>query len=438
MKFPRYPKYKDSGIEWIGEIPEHWHQTSISRGYQVTLGKMLQNETENENDELLPYLRASNVQLSGVDLEEVKEMYFSPLEKDKLALRKNDLLVCEGGDAGKSVILEREVDDFLGFQNSINRIRPVNGNNERILHYWLNMLKDSGYIDAICNKATFTHYTAEKLKSTPFLYPLSNEQSAISHYLTYAVKKIESLISKQQKMIELLKEKRQALITRAVTKGIDPNVPMKDSGIEWIGEIPEHWKLKRLKYCVNLITEKSDRELEQVGLENIESWSGNYINTKTVFSGEGIKFKVGDVLFGKLRPYLAKVYHAKFPGEAVGEFFVLRTSSSVESTFLFYWLINREHINIIDSSTYGAKMPRVDWDFMGNLPILIPPAIEQAAITKFFTSEINKIEAVILKQQKIIELLKEHRASLITQAVTGKIDVRGLVKEVKELARQTP
>lgn len=212
---------KDIGIEWIVEIPEHWYLATVHHGYKVTLGKMLQTEAESGTDELLPYLRASNIQSYGVDFEDIKEMYFSPQEKDKLALRKSDVLINEGGDAGRCAILERELDKYIGFQNSINRVRSVQGNSEYFLYFWINMLKSSGYIDAICNKATFTHYTAEKLKATPALYPPATEQITISNYLASATRKIDTIISKQQQMIELLKEHKTSLISQAVTGKID-------------------------------------------------------------------------------------------------------------------------------------------------------------------------------------------------------------------------
>ena len=216
------------------------------------------------------------------------------------------------------------------------------------------------------------------------------------------------------------------LILATVTKGLDPNVQMKDSGVEWIGGIPDHWKLKRLKYVVKLVNDKSERETTQIALENIESWSGKYLVTDDEFKGGGIRFQSGDILFGKLRPYLAKVYLAGFSGAAVGDFFVLRSYSDVEPIFLFNWLIHKEFINIVNSATYGAKMPRVDWRFMGELLVTIPPKRDQIKISDNINAKTSQIDSLITKQRKMIELLKEYKTSLITQAVTGKIDVRGI------------
>ncbi len=226
---------KDSGVEWIGEIPKHWGLSTIDKGYEVTLGKMLQNLAADSHDEYLPYLRASNIQKSGIDFQDVKYMYFSPLEKKSLRLAMYDLLVVEGGDAGRSVMLDFEPESFIGFQNSLNRIRSKNSNNIFFLLYWLSFLKESGYIDAICNKATFMHLTLEKLRSTLSLYPPIQEQIDIAKYVLTNIKQIGFLILSQQKLIELLHEYKTSLITQAVTGKIDVRgfaVPTNSSSTE--------------------------------------------------------------------------------------------------------------------------------------------------------------------------------------------------------------
>ncbi len=450
MKYPKYPKYKDSGMEWIGEIPEHWCLATVSRGYQVTLGKMLQNEAENKTDDLFPYLRASNIQSYGVDFEDVKEMYFSLKEKYKLALKKNDLLVSEGGDAGRSVILEREIDDFLGFQNSINRVRPVGGNNERILHYWLNMLKNSGYIDAICNKATFTHYTAEKLKATPALYPPVNEQTAISHYLIDAIKKIASLISKQQQLIEILKEKRQAIITHAVTKGLDPNVPMKDSGIEWIGKIPQHWDAIPIKFVMSCNDETlpenthPDTEMQYVEISDVSENKGITNFQEIKFSDAPSRarriVKDGDIIISTVRTYLRAIATIKEPWKntVVSTGFAVLRPRSISQNFAKYALSANYFIERIVSESTGVSYPAINSEKLMNFRIVLPDSNSQNDISDYLDKIMSKLGLLIAKQEKMIELLNEHKTSLITQAVTGKIDVRGLIQEVKKPAGQTP
>ena len=197
-----------------------------------------------------------------------------------------------------------------------------------------------------------------------------------------------------------------------------PYPAYKDSGVEWLGEVPAHWIVRRLKHCLNLITEKTSRRDRPVALENVEGWSGRFIETASEFEGEGVAFVPGDILFGKLRPYLAKAYLAESHGEAVGDFHVLRPGKSITGRFAQYQILNRDFIAIADSSTFGAKMPRVGWEFMGNMGFLAPPGDEQTAIAIFLDRETAKLDTLIARQEKLIELLQEKRQALISHAVT--------------------
>lgn len=205
-----------------------------------------------------------------------------------------------------------------------------------------------------------------------------------------------------------------------------PYPAYKPSGIEWLGEVPTEWRAKRLKYCVLLCNEKMDgcgADLQYTGLEHIESWMGKRISTgdRPETDGEVNRFRSGDVLFGKLRPYLAKVYRAVEEGVCTGELLVLRPKEVVRD-FLFYYMLARDFISLVDSSTYGAKMPRANWDFIGNLPMLLPSPEEQRAIAAFLDRETARIDALIAKKERQIELLQEKRIALVSHAVTKGLD----------------
>jgi type I restriction enzyme S subunit len=188
--------------------------------------------------------------------------------------------------------------------------------------------------------------------------------------------------------------------------------------MEWLGEVPEHWEVLPLKRNARLLTDKTDNRSNPVALEHIESWTGRLIETQTEFEGEGVSFKVDDILFGKLRPYLAKVYLATASGEAVGDFHVIHSSASLLPRLLQYQLLNREVINLVNSSTYGAKMPRASWSFLGSIAMPVPPLQEQLPIATFLGHETAKIDALIAEQQRLIELLQEKRQAVISHAVT--------------------
>lgn len=147
----------------------------------------------------------------------------------------------------------------------------------------------------------------------------------------------------------------------------------KDSGVEWLGEVPGNWEVKRLKYNLQLLTEKTNRRDHAIALENIESWTGRYLPTETEFEGNGVAFEAGDILFGKLRPYLAKAYLAVSNGEAVGDFHVLRPASNTNARFAQYQILNREFIDLVDGSTFGSKMPRASWEFVAGIALASPP-----------------------------------------------------------------
>lgn len=203
----------------------------------------------------------------------------------------------------------------------------------------------------------------------------------------------------------------------------------KYTGHDWPPEIPRDWDLGRLKDKVRLVTKKSESANNPVALENVEGWTGRLVETETVFEGDGIGFCRGDILFGKLRPYLAKAYLADIPGEAVGDFFVMRPDVTVCGRFLQYQMLTREFIAIIESSTFGAKMPRASWNFLGPIPLACPSLPEQQAIAAFLDRETAAIDNLVAEQRRLILLLEEKRQSVICHAVTKGLSPDTRMKE---------
>jgi restriction endonuclease S subunit len=262
------------------------------------------------------------------------------------------------------------------------------------------------------------------------------QQRAIADYLDRETARIDALIAAKERLLALLAEKRRALITRAVTRGLDPNAPMKDSGIPWLGEIPAHWTATRIKHVVTLRRSRvqSDEERKPyIGLEHVESWTGRLVSDLSSADEAAVSatresdslsstFEPGDVLFGKLRPYLAKAWVAEFAGRCTTEALVMQPVA-VEARFLRYVFLCPDFIDLVDASTFGSKMPRADWDFIGNIKIPLPPATEQRAIVEHITEETARLDALRAATERSIALLKERRAALISAAVTGQIDV---------------
>ena len=211
---------------------------------------------------------------------------------------------------------------------------------------------------------------------------------------------------------------------------LKPYPKMKDSGVEWLGKVPEHWKIKRLKSSVNNVIQQTvDHQKSDlyVAMEHVESWTGRLIlsGTGVSFDSQLKRFRPGDVLFGKLRPYLAKVTRPLSYGVCVGEFLVLRPRNSrVTSPFLEQVLRSKPFIDAVNISTFGAKMPRADWRFIGGMAIGRPPLPEQTAIVRFLDHADRRIRRYIRAKQKMVALLEEQKQTIIHQAVTGQIDVR--------------
>ena len=211
---------KDSGMEWLGEVPENWFLVPLKRAFFVQLGKMLQSTPASSEDTLEPYLRAANIFWSGVDLNDVNRMWFSPYEKQQYNLKVDDLLVSEGGDVGRTAIWKGEIENCY-IQNAVNRVRSKGIHSTHFLFYWMYSLKHCGYIDMLCNKATIAHFTAEKVEQVNIILPPSPEQRTIAVFLDRETARIDALILKVREGIEKLKEYRTALISAAVTGKID-------------------------------------------------------------------------------------------------------------------------------------------------------------------------------------------------------------------------
>lgn len=192
----------------------------------------------------------------------------------------------------------------------------------------------------------------------------------------------------------------------------------KDSGVKWIGDvIPAHWKVMRGKSIFNLITERSQSEVK-IGLENIESFTGRYVDTETMFDSEGVQVRVGDIVYGKLRPYLCKVWLASFDCNAVGDFYIFRCKDEENTKYILQLFLSHEFTGITNASTYGARMPRVSSSFILSLNFPLPPLAEQHAIVSYLDGKVGQIDTYIAKQTQQIELLKELKQAVIANAVT--------------------
>ena len=426
-QYRAYPAYKDSGVEWIGQVPEHWEVMPICRVTSV-------------NDDVLPDSTTDDTPIRYVDISSVgymegikqaSDMCFA--DAPSRARRKassGDVIISTVRTYLKAVaaVTDEYADCVFSTGFAVLRARHL----DRSFLKWmvLNELLIQA-IEAHSEGLSYPAINASALVKLKSVIPPPEEQASIAATLDRETARIDALIEKKTRFIELLNEKRQALITHAVTKGLDPNVKMKDSGIEWIGQVPEHWKVARVKRLASLRNERRNdvsTDTIYIGLEDVEAGSGQYKPTngssrQSEDSTVGI-FYEGDVLYGKLRPYLRKAIISEMAGCCSTEFLVLRAEKT-EPRWLQEWLLTPDVTHQIVSGCEGAKMPRADWGHIGSIEVVYPDQPEQAKILTSLDRETARIDALISKTEQSITLLKERRAAFITAAVTGQIDLRG-------------
>ena len=424
-------KMKDSGIEWIGEIPEGWKISKVSYFYEVQLGKMLQPQKKSETDTEEKYLCAANVGKNSLSLDTLKTMWFSQTEKHQFDLREGDLLVVEGGDVASCAIIETPVRNLF-FQNALHRVRPLHNESVAFLRYWLMTAKSYGYIDLICNKATIAHFSKEKFIALPIPVMPQDIQSKIVSFLDLECKQIDDLLSKSRSSIEEYKKLKQAVITQAVTKGVRGEREMKDSGVEWIGEIPVDWTIQRFARVAevksNLVSPDNYLEYPQISPENIEKDSGKLLlPCKTVgevgvISGNHLFYK-GQILYSKIRPKLNKVCIAPFDGLCSADMYPIETN--YDTRYIMYCILSNGFFQQVSMITENrVKMPKINQVELSKILVSIPETIaEQKEIADYLDAKCAEIDGLISKKEQLVKELESYKKSLIYEVVTGKREV---------------
>lgn len=428
-------------LEWFQVVPTGWQIRKLKYLASITLGKMLTSNAEDGFVSKL-YLRAQNINWFSPNLDDVKKMWFSEIEMTRLRLRKSDLLVSEGGEVGRTCIWNDELAECF-IQNSVHRVRFEGGLLPAFFLYQFFAASQFGYFDSIVNRISIAHLTGEKLKETLWFFPPLAEQLAIARYLEAKTAQIDDIIAKKQKLIELLREERTAIINQAVTKGLDRNMRMKRSGVDWLGEIPEHWEVKRLKYVAMVqpsnVDKKSGETEEGVLLCNyLDVYNNEFITSALEFmkatasQDEIMKFKIrfGDVLITKDSETPTDIAKAAFVTEGIENTLCgyhlaqIRPERSVLLGEYLFRLFFSKHFNdqfmvaANGITRYGLSVGAIAGAY-----ILIPPLDEQKAISKEIESQCKQIDHTISRISLEIELLQEYQAALINEVVTGKIKV---------------
>lgn len=415
-------KMKDSGIEWISEIPASW---------EVIKGKYLFTQRSSKGNKLSLTLLSPTQKYGVIPQSMYEELTgMKPVKIDQ----QKDLNLFKTIHKGDFCISLRSFEGGFEYSNYEGVVSPAYQvfyliDNNSIDTYYKYLFKDKTFIDKM-NSYTMSLRDGKNISFNDFgntyiTVPPKSEQQQIANFLGRKTTEIDELIDKINIEIDTLKQYQSSVITQAVTKGLDPNVPMKDSGIEWIGEIPETWKMVKIKHLVNTVNLKdklSNLNSRYIGLENVEKGTGKLIMTATTYPDEIYKIcKKGNVLYSKLRPNLAKVLIAPFDSCCTSEFEVLNTFNN---RWIKYCLLSNGITEMTTAATYGVKMPRVNWEEVSNYKIPVPKNDEIEFINNYIDSKMLTVDNLIKQKQQQINKLTEYKNSLIFEYVTGKKQVK--------------
>lgn len=440
----KYEHYNETNIPWIGIIPSQWEVCRLKHAARIVLGKMLCNTppaNATEEYSLEKYLKSRNIGQLGLiaDEDDVEEMWFNEKEKVLYKLHKGDVVTNEGGDIGKVGIWDRDYDCYI--QNSVHKLTPRKGYSSRYIKYFISFAASREYFWSIVSQVSIAHLTKEKLSNTPFIAPPFDVQERISDYLDGECNKIDVVIEKQERRLKLLQEARISVITSIVTKGLDKEVKLSNSKIDWIGDIPISWSIIPLRYTA-LGKGCCFIDGDWIESKDISSEGIKYLTTGNVGpgyykeQGSGYitedKFKEldctdvlpGDLLISRLNEPIARTCIVPDLGTrivtAVDNVIFRPNPTILDRRYACYYLNNArltEHANII---ARGATMHRISRTMLGHLPVILPPLDEQKRIADYLDSETKKYDDEITRNNRYLDLLREYKQSLIAEVVTGK------------------
>ena len=425
-----YPRMKESGVPWLGEVPEHWTTASVKRSYAIQLGKMLQNRPEGPADTEVPYLKAQHVQWFSVRTSPVPKMWASPRDMKQFGIATGDLLVCEGGEGGRAGIVHAAPPGLI-IQNALHRVRPHGRCLNEFLQYVMSAVSATGWFDAINNKATIAHFTREKFGALGMPVAPLPEQTAIVRFLDYMDRRIRRYIRAKQKLIKLLEEQKQVIIHRAVTRGLDPNVRLKPSGVEWLGDVPEHWEIRRngRLFAQRNETGFGDLPILEVSLKTGVRLRDFETSDRKQVMADREKYKravAGDIAYNMMRMWQGAAGVAPVDGLISPAYVVARPLPGTEPRYFEYLFRLPAYMVEVDKYSRGIVKDRnrLYWEDFKQIPSCYPPSNEQVAIADAIVRMTGGIEATSVRVRREIAVFMEYRTRLIADVVTGKLDVR--------------
>ena len=437
-RYRPYPAYKDSGVEWLGEVPEHWEVKTVKRLCLVQRGaspRPIDDPIYFDDDGEYAWVRIVDVSKSQKYLKNTSQRLSALGKSRSVPLEPRDLFLSVAATVGKPIITQIKCCIHDGFVYFVG----LRENREYLFYVFScdELYKGLGKLGTQLNLNT------EIIGDIYLAIPPFSEQEAISEFLDRETARIDALVAKKEQLIELLQEKRTALISHAVTKGLDPDVPMNDSGVEWLGEIPAHWEVVRIKHASQIqggFAFSSDsfhnEGIPIIRMNNIRRGALNFESVVRIPEHEckdEFALNEGDIVYG-LSGSIGST-------GSLGNFAVVRESDipaqlnqrvarfrpvvdKITDEFLVGALQTTVFYDQVLSYTTGTAQFNVSTNEIGNVSLALPSIEEQRVIAAFLDRELAKIDALVARVREAIDRLKELRTALISAAVTGKIDVR--------------
>ena len=435
-----YPQMKDSGVEWLGDVPSHWGVWRLK--HWLSANRRTLSEDTNP-DYTFDYVDIGSVGTGYLVEPPIRLRFRNAPSRARRVVRPGDTLMSTVRTYLKAVWQVNEAESDLIASTGFVVLTPNSFTCPKFVGYVCQNENFTNQVTANSVGIAYPAISETKLGTFEVAVPTLPEQTAITRFLDHATDRIDRSIRAREKLIALLEEQKHVLVHDAVTGRIDvrtgkPYPSYKPSGAKWLGEVPAHWGVERLKSLMANVVDQSHSGYGEgifLALEHVESWTGKLQHSERAFTPEGQSkgFQAGDILFGKLRPYLAKVTRLEAAGSCVSEFLVLRSRHrKYQGGYAEYFLRSKLVIDTINGSTYGARMPRAEWTFIGSLHVPCPPAPEQTAIARFLDDAMANADQAIDRKRREIELLCEYRTRLIADVVTGKLDVREADAELPE------
>ncbi|WP_157352904.1 restriction endonuclease subunit S [Aliarcobacter butzleri] len=436
-KLEKYSSYKDSGVEWLGEIPEHWGTQKMKY-----LGKMFAGLTDKKGDDFakeisedkMPFIPFTNVCNNlKIDKNQMQYVKIKPYEKQN-KVQKNDIIFLMSSetldDIGKCSI---HLDEEQYYLNSFCKgFRPKTfAVNAEFLNYLLQSKTYRNYFALVGRGFTRINIKQEYINDLFAVLPSKEEQTKIASFLDDKTAQIDEVISQKQKLIELLKEQKQIVINDAVTKGLDKDLEFVDSGVEWIGKIPKHWEISKLGTSLKPISIKNRADLpllsvtreQGVILRDVEDKESNHNFIPDDLSGYKMVEK-GQFAMNKMKAWQGSYGISDYTGIVSPAYFIFELNG-IESTFFHKAIRSSIYVPFFIKASDGVRIGQ--WDLsksrMKEIPFYIPPKDEQLQIVEHIENQTTKIDKAIELQQNYISKLKEYKASLIDSVVTGKVKV---------------